>query len=101
MATPSLHYACIIVPDSFPTVENCVICVCVWDSLSYVAAWASKSVGSEYLRLALASAFCGNPDSLWKWFIREPYERLFGSPLRLDGFTECALSHEIQLHSDV
>lgn len=66
MATPSLHYACIIVPDSFPTAEQCVICVCVWDSLSYVAVRASKSVGSEYLRLALASAFCGDPDSLWK-----------------------------------
>ncbi|KAL1481604.1 hypothetical protein MTO96_034349 [Rhipicephalus appendiculatus] len=62
IAAPSRRYACVIVPDMAPTNEHCVICVCVWNSLSYVAVWAAELVGREHLRSALASALCGNPE---------------------------------------
>ncbi|KAL1481605.1 hypothetical protein MTO96_034350 [Rhipicephalus appendiculatus] len=64
IATPSRRYACIIVPQTVPTSEHFVTCVCVWDSLNYVAVWAADSVVKGHLRSALASALCGNPDEL-------------------------------------
>lgn len=63
-AEASRRYACIVVPDIVPTIEHCVICVCVWNSLTYVAVWASESVGREHLRSALATALCGNLENM-------------------------------------
>ncbi|KAL1481606.1 hypothetical protein MTO96_034351 [Rhipicephalus appendiculatus] len=62
--TSNRRSACIIVTDTVPTNEHRVICVCVWDSLTYVAVWAAESVRREYFQSALASALCGNPEDL-------------------------------------
>ncbi|KAL1473173.1 hypothetical protein MTO96_022448 [Rhipicephalus appendiculatus] len=64
VATSRRRYACIIVPDIVPTTEHCVICLCVWNGLSHLAVWTAESVGREYLRSALASALCGDPEEL-------------------------------------
>lgn len=64
LITLRARYGCIMIPGMVPTEEHRVVCLCVWHNRHFVAVWAAESVGRVYLRSALASALCGNPDEL-------------------------------------